>query len=675
MEDLRELSHELSIVGSIRPIEIQRQPLHDHQAGSLTSLTDESDVLAHSTEQTGPDEHGYYHHFRNSVPASATTVRDTSNYITEIEVPPSTSPSRLTQHNDNNLSDQDSSKRTDDDETSDNRIPAFNIWSASNEDSYHSTARHRDASEFDEDYDVSERVGSTQEQDVLDFDKECSSLRADNFQQNEAVSREERFAQCIEKWHQQDLQRDEYLTHLQQENTNLRNAFSLRLRTEKLPDCWNSNPRAEAAERRFLETHKAANTNPFVFVLIDGEGYNIHECFLKNGKMGGEGLAIHLREEVLSLLQSNMDATNWKIMVNFYIDVGTVFAKCVSADVGITEDCLREFVHGFNQAQPLFDLVDVGRRREQTVLKIQGLFQFYVDNVHCKQIIFGCCHESTYVTVLERYMDNHMAVSRVNLLRSCPHDEDYNALPFRLVEFLSVFQSENLKKINVLVDSSEPPVDDGSNLCSQHLESATSGDDSGQDGTDMQAIYNWQGVANENINVGGLNTLHPPLPRVHTQGSGQQIIWGPSDKAILLNVNDQRVDTFLGKLDDEVHESMLDRMAERDFCIWHHLKGICYNKTCKLRHGGLSKEELVVLVLFNRARKPCDIGSGCRRAGCHRGHLCPRQPGCKRGKLCPFYGVHDVNATAVKVWQSKQYSSFPQSMHNVGSVAGTVQQR
>jgi hypothetical protein len=133
------------------------------------------------------------------------------------------------------------------------------------------------------------------------------------------------------------------------------------------------------------------NINPFVYVLIDGEGYNvsllpdsalrcmysnrwsqIHEGFLKNGKTGGEGLASHLREEVLSLLQSNMDARNWKIMVSFYIDVGTVFARCVSADVKITEDCLREFVCGFNQAQPLFDLVDVGRGRKQTVLKIQG---------------------------------------------------------------------------------------------------------------------------------------------------------------------------------------------------------------------------------------------------------------------------------------------------------------
>ena len=212
MEDLRELSHELSIVGGTRPCEIQQQPLHDHQAGSFTSLTNEPGVLADFKEQTGPDEHGYYHHFRNSVPAIATTDRDTSNHITEIEVTPSTSRSRLTQLIGNNVSDQNSSKPTDDDETSGNRTPAVDIWSASNVISYQRTARYRDGSEGDEGQDESERVVSSQEQHVQNFDDERSSLRAESSQRNEAVSREERFAQCLKALHQQDMQRDEYIT-------------------------------------------------------------------------------------------------------------------------------------------------------------------------------------------------------------------------------------------------------------------------------------------------------------------------------------------------------------------------------------------------------------------------------------------------------------------------------
>ena len=74
----------------------------------------------------------------------------------------------------------------------------------------------------------------------------------------------------------------------------------------------------------------------------------------------------------MNLLQLNADSRDWDIMVSFYIDVGTLFAKCVSADIKISKDCLREFACGFTQAQPSFSLVDVGHGREQAILKIQG---------------------------------------------------------------------------------------------------------------------------------------------------------------------------------------------------------------------------------------------------------------------------------------------------------------
>ena len=123
--------------------------------------------------------------------------------------------------------------------------------------------------------------------------------------------------------------------------------------------------------RRRLQRKLAANS------ILNGQlsliwWSQIHEDLLQNGNRGGLELANRLREEVLSLLQRNADSRDWDIIVSFYIDVGTLFAKCVSADIKISEDCLREFACGFTQAQPLFDLVDVGHGREQAVLKIQG---------------------------------------------------------------------------------------------------------------------------------------------------------------------------------------------------------------------------------------------------------------------------------------------------------------
>ena len=245
------------------------------------------------------------------------------------------------------------------------------------------------------------------------------------------------------------------------------------------------------------------------------------------------------------------------------------------------------------------------------------LFQFYVENVHCKHIIFVCCHDSTYAAVLEPYMDNPLAVSQVTLLRSPRSDEYYNALTFEIAEFVTVLRPAFFTERNISVNTPECRIDKR-NRSSQHQNMATPGKISRQNTIDMQAVHNWQAAANEKVDVRGLATLRPPVRRIQVPRSAQQLTWGPNDKAVLLNVNDQPVDAYLGEPDDEVYENMLDRMEEREFCTWHHINGSCYNKTCKFRYEELSKEELVVLRIHIRGRKPCEAGSSCGRAGCHR---------------------------------------------------------
>ncbi|MCJ1279688.1 hypothetical protein MMC21_007512 [Puttea exsequens] len=68
--------------------------------------------------------------------------------------------------------------------------------------------------------------------------------------------------------------------------------------------------------------------------------------------------------------------------------------------------------------------------------------------------------------------------------------------------------------------------------------------------------------------------------RPRSQRYGQQLTWGPNDKIVLLNINNQRVDSYLGEISDEVFDSMIDRMEERPYCAYHHLRGYCPNKTC-----------------------------------------------------------------------------------------------
>ena len=61
-------------------------------------------------------------------------------------------------------------------------------------------------------------------------------------------------------------------------------------------------------------------------------------------------------------------------MVHLYIDIGGLLARCDGNDIPLGDSSIRSFMLGFVQAQPLFTIVDVGRDREQTSQKVEGMF-------------------------------------------------------------------------------------------------------------------------------------------------------------------------------------------------------------------------------------------------------------------------------------------------------------
>ena len=207
MEDLKELSQELSIAELTQPLEIPLPSLLDHQAISLTSLLDESSTHSAAMEQNAPDEQGYYHHFRSSG-----RPHKEANENRKVVVTLSTSPSHLTHP----TYDFDPSRNpcfpVDDDQTSEvGHHPAANVWSAPTRTGFDESGRYRDDPEFDDDYDVSERTGPNQGRDVQNMDDFDGQARPGAYDSdpNQGV---ENFARCLRTLHQQDMHRDEYLT-------------------------------------------------------------------------------------------------------------------------------------------------------------------------------------------------------------------------------------------------------------------------------------------------------------------------------------------------------------------------------------------------------------------------------------------------------------------------------
>lgn len=98
----------------------------------------------------------------------------------------------------------------------------------------------------------------------------------------------------------------------------------------------------------------------------------IHEDLLQSGKRGGVEAADRLWTEVSNYVEQFPDAERWEIMVHLYIDVQGLLARCVSADVPLSDRNVRDFMVGFTKARPLFTTTDVGHDTEKFSRKVEG---------------------------------------------------------------------------------------------------------------------------------------------------------------------------------------------------------------------------------------------------------------------------------------------------------------
>ena len=276
------------------------------------------------------------------------------------------------------------------------------------------------------------------------------------------------------------------------------------------------------------------------------------------------------------------------------------------------------------------------------------MLHLFANNAQCKHLILGCSHNGAYTVPLERYVLNPITASRITLLRSYEINFSIEGLPFETVEFPRVFRSTPYKETDVLAGEndivqgipqspgSNPPIT--ANFTKSDAQKAVSG---------REAIAKWQATADAFIPVSA-PTRSPAKTR-----SG----WA-TEKKVLLNINDERVDQELGEVDHETSESMLDRMEVRRFCVFHHLQGSCMaassGSLCNFVHGpALNDDELRFLKQHSR-RLPCASGSRCRRSACLYGHVCPDQPGCTKGSKCKLFAFHKVDKTVVSVWSPEK---------------------
>ena len=369
---------------------------------------------------------------------------------------------------------------------------------------------------------------------------------------------------------------------------------------------------------------------------------------------GGVEAANRLRDEVSDYLEQFSNAKSWKIMVHLYVDTEGLLARCVSNDIPLSDSSVRDFMLGFTQAHPLFTIVDVGHDLEILSQKVEcmfdsndlswpivdtycevAMFQLLANNAQCKHLIFGCCHNNVYAVALEKYACNPIMASNITLLKSYETNTTFQGLPFASVEFPRVFRPKPYKESDILAKDvdyiQEPPPKPKSDHITKEAEKSSA----------------------KEIAPGNETVVKWPVPAPARPAPKAPFGWA-TEKNVLLNINDERVDQDLGEVDYETSESMLDLIETQHFCSAYHLRNSCaassVGKPCSFRHGPRLNDDQLRFLKRGPRRKPCDLGSRCRRYDCIYGHVCPNQPRCERGLNCPLYKFHEVDKTAVRVW-------------------------
>ncbi|KAH0547914.1 hypothetical protein GP486_008345 [Trichoglossum hirsutum] len=117
--------------------------------------------------------------------------------------------------------------------------------------------------------------------------------------------------------------------------------------------------------------------NPFILVLLDGDGMIFEDRFLQKAEEGGKEAAGMLSFSLRESIQRSMPSLSHdiRIVVRVYANTKGLARACALAGIVASPAVMEQFARGFTQSQPLFDFVDTGEGKERADYKIKGKYK------------------------------------------------------------------------------------------------------------------------------------------------------------------------------------------------------------------------------------------------------------------------------------------------------------
>ncbi|TKW54441.1 hypothetical protein CTA1_9694 [Colletotrichum tanaceti] len=199
------------------------------------------------------------------------------------------------------------------------------------------------------------------------------------------------------------------------------------------------------ARERYKQLARDQERNPFVLVLVDGDGYPFHERLLDKGSDGGTTAAQLLNEAVKVDLRSK-GLEECKIMIRIYANVAGLSKTLAKAGlVGAEKRSLGPFIAGFNRSYGLADYLDAGELKENADFKLRALMQLYADNAQCKHMYLAFCHDVGYSADLTPYVREYSDKFTLIKAPGTKFHTQFTKLGMDIVGFPGVFRQTPLE--------------------------------------------------------------------------------------------------------------------------------------------------------------------------------------------------------------------------------------
>ncbi|PWY86767.1 hypothetical protein BO70DRAFT_427773 [Aspergillus heteromorphus CBS 117.55] len=403
------------------------------------------------------------------------------------------------------------------------------------------------------------------------------------------------------------------------------------------------------AREKYKRLARGQDRNPFVLVLVDGDGYLFKEYLVKAGSEGGITAARLLHDSIRELLHDRLgsQADQCRVMVRIYANVlGLSKSLARSGYVGHEARSLSPFVASFTRAQDLFDFVDAGDKKEGADYKIREMFRLFADNNQCKHIFFAGCHDSGYSSLLTPYRGR---TDRITLLKGASFHSEYERLDLPVRELPSVFMSTPFSgngHHTTTLPPSQPPTAAPSRQICKHYQKGIC-----RYGNACIKVHIPQGQQ--------LSKSDDPLP------SGREAIISTRNQdyyasnlvrnisptwqgSIPTNTAGDRIDTYCPIPSSEAWEAYTHRAKIHKPCNNYHLGGDCGNKNCDYDHTPIDSTSLDVMKHILR-QHPCPTGPSCRSLKCYLGHICQKD-GCRATKPCKFPRYAHILDLHIATW-------------------------